>query len=226
MITVVHNSTLSPPGRISAILDRAKVVVDHVRAHLGERLPSGARAAIVLGGEMGAYEEGRHPFLRDQKTWIRSLVESETPVLGICLGAQLMADAMGGVARAADRPEAELTTFELTDAGRSDPVVGGLVPPLVSIHNDTFDLPTGATLLASNDRFPLAYRIGSGLGVQFHPEVLSSTVAGWARSEFRDLITAAGTDPEGLVHRVVAAESHLQQQAEGLFERWLRQIPR
>lgn len=224
MITVVHNSELSPAGHLIPVFERAKVVVDHVRAHLGERLPSKPQAVVVLGGEMGAYDEGRHPFLADEKQWIGAAVEAGTPVLGICLGAQLMADALGGKAMRADHPEADLIDFELTPEGKADPVLGGIEPPVVSIHGDTFELPSEAVLLARSDRFPLAFRLGSGLGVQFHPEVLTTTVSSWARSDLRSLIAAAGTDPDALVHRVVAAESHLRRQAEGLFERWLRQI--
>lgn len=224
MITVVHNSPTSPAGRLIPVLERADLVVNHVRAHRGERLPWKPDAVVILGGEMGAYQEGRHPFLRDEKRWIRELLEAGTPILGICLGAQLIADAMGGRAFKADRPEADLIDLSLTAAGLADPVIGPLRPPVLSVHEDSFELPPGATLLAESDRFPHAFRLDNALGIQFHPEVPSSKVADWARNDLRSLMLAANTDPDALVHRVVAAERHLTTEAEGLFERWLGTI--
>jgi GMP synthase (glutamine-hydrolysing) len=221
MITVVHNSALSPAGRLVGTLERANVIADHVRAHQGERLPTRPSAVIVLGGEMSAYEDARYPFLKRQKEWLRALIEAEIPVLGLCLGAQLIADALGGAARPCDRPEADLIGLTFTEAGSAHTVIGELVPPVVTVHSDTFDLPSDAVLLAYSDRYPHAFALGSALGVQFHPEVLTSTVSSWARFDLRDVIVRAGTDPEGFVHRVVAAEEHLAREADGLFSRWL-----
>lgn len=226
MITVVHNSEVSPAGRLVPFLQRADVVANHVRAHRGERLPWKPDAAILLGGEMSALHEGRHPFLRDEKRWIKELAEMDIPVFGICLGAQLIADALGGKAVHADRPEAGLIELRLTEAGMADPVVGGLESPVFTVHADSFELPPEATLLAESDRFPHAFRLGSMFGIQFHPEIPSSKVADWARNDLRPVIVAAGTDPDALVHRVVAAERHLEDEANGLFERWLATLPR
>lgn len=226
MITVVHNSEVSPAGRLVPFLERADVIANHVRAHRGERLPWKPDAVILLGGEMSATNEGRHPFLRDEKRWIRELAEMGIPVFGICLGAQLIADALGGRAIHADRPEAGLVDLTLTEAGAADPVIGALASPVFTVHADSFELPPDATLLAESDRFPHAFRLGSTLGIQFHPEIPGSKVADWARNDLRQVIVAAGTDPDALVHRVVAAERHLETEAEGLFERWLATLDR
>ncbi len=221
MITVIHNSPISPAGRLVPVLERADWVVNHVRAHQGERFPWKPEAVVILGGEMSADQEGRYSFLRDEKVWIRQLAEMDTPILGIGLGAQLLADALGGRAFTADRPEAGLVELELTSAGEDDPVIGPLRSPVLTVHADTFDLPPDAVLLASSDRFPHAFRVGRALGIQFHPETPSSRVADWTRGDPRAVIQAAGTDPEALVHQVVAADQHLESEAEALFERWL-----
>lgn len=170
---------------------------------------------------MGSYDDDRYSFLVEEKQWIAGLVQDDVPTLGICLGAQLMADALGGKARKADRPEADLLELAPTEAGRTDPVLGALRSPVLSLHQDTFDLPEAATLLAHSDRLPHAFRIGSALGLQFHPEVRSGTLASWARRDLRSLIERAGTDPEALIRRVRAAERHLAAEAEGLLDRWM-----
>jgi GMP synthase-like glutamine amidotransferase len=224
VIAIIHNSPLSPAGHLVRVLERAQVVADHVRAHQGEHLPTSPRAVIILGGEMGAFEDARYPYLKRQKAWVRGLIESDVPVLGLCLGAQLIADAMGGSAHAGDRPEADLIDLTFTEAGAAHPVIGPLVPPVVAIHSDTFELPEDAVLLAHSDRYPHAFSLGSALGVQFHPEVQTTTVSSWARFDLRELIVRAGTDPEGLVHRAVAAEEHLTTEADRLFTRWLGSI--
>ena len=225
MITIVHNSPLSPAGHLNRVLERAHVVANHVRAHQGEHLPTGPTGVVLLGGEMSSYQDDRYPFLKREKEWLRRLVAAEVPVLGICLGAQLLAEAHGGSVYAAERPEADLVDLTFTKAGLQDAVIGPLRPPVVAVHVDTFDIPVDGVLLASSSRLPQAFRLGSALGVQFHPEVQTSTVSSWARFDLRDVILQAGADPGGLVHRVVAAEQHLATEADGLFTRWLGQIP-
>jgi GMP synthase (glutamine-hydrolysing) len=221
VITVVHNSEMSPPGRLVPALERGGQIVNHVLAHRGERLPFSPSAVVVLGGEMSAFDAAAPPFLHTEKRWIAQLVEAGTPVLAICLGAQLLADALGGRAFRADEPELGVIDIVHTGEGKADPVVGPLVPPVLAVHEDSFELPPDAVLLAHSDRFPHAFRVGSAIGLQFHPETVADIAIGWARSGLSDLFAAAGVSFDQFSTELVAHDQHLTAEAASLFARWL-----
>jgi GMP synthase (glutamine-hydrolysing) len=152
----------------------------------GEPVPArldGADGLVVLGGVMDADETDDYPHLLATTDLLRDAADREVPALGICLGAQLAAAALGG--RAYPGPAGEelgWTKVELTEAGRADPVTGALTEPaeLFEWHHDTFDPPPGATLLASGAAYPSqAFRLGSVVAVQFHPEVDGPLLRGW-----------------------------------------------
>ena len=152
----------------------------------GEPVPTrldGADGLVVLGGVMDADETDDYPHLLATMDLLRDAADREAPALGICLGAQLAAAALGG--RAYSGPAGEelgWTKVELTEAGRADPVTGALTEPaeLFEWHHDTFDPPPGATLLAGGAVYPSqAFRLGSVVAVQFHPEVDGPLLAGW-----------------------------------------------
>ena len=152
----------------------------------GEPVPTrldGADGLVVLGGVMDADETDDYPHLLATMDLLRDAADREVPALGICLGAQLAAAALGG--RAYPGPAGEelgWTKVELTEAGRADPVTGALTEPaeLFEWHHDTFDPPPGATLLASGAVYPSqAFRLGSVVAVQFHPEVDGPLLRGW-----------------------------------------------
>jgi GMP synthase (glutamine-hydrolysing) len=143
----------------------------------------GADGLVVLGGVMDADETGDYPHLVDAMALLRDAAARSVPALGICLGAQLAAAALGG--RAYPGPAGEevgWTKVELTPAGRADPVTGALAEPveLFEWHHDTFDPPPGATLLAGGAVYPSqAFRLGSVVAVQFHPEVDGPMLTDW-----------------------------------------------
>ena len=152
----------------------------------GEPVPTrldGADGLVVLGGVMDADETDDYPHLLATMDLLRDAADREAPALGICLGAQLAAAALGG--RAYPGPAGEelgWAKVELTEAGRADPVTGALTEPaeLFEWHHDTFDPPPGATLLASGAVYPSqAFRLGSVVAVQFHPEVDGPLLRGW-----------------------------------------------
>jgi GMP synthase-like glutamine amidotransferase len=151
----------------------------------GEGIPTRRYDAyMVFGGSMHADQDHLHEWLGDEAAWLRQLVESGAPVLGVCLGAQLIARAFGGAAR----PLAgglEIGWHEVERCG-ADPVLDALPQRFEAFewHHYTYDLPEGAVELARNGRCNQAYRLGDACwAVQFHPEVTHAQVLGWIDDE-------------------------------------------
>jgi GMP synthase (glutamine-hydrolysing) len=128
---------------------------------------------VVLGGEEAAYELERYPYLADEMRLLRTRIEAEAPILGVCLGAQLLAATMGGRAYRGPRKEVGWLEVEPTPAGTASPVRHFAGVPTVQWHGDTFELPEGVERLASSPQYEnQAFRRGDWLlAVQFHPEV-------------------------------------------------------
>jgi GMP synthase (glutamine-hydrolysing) len=184
-LLVVQHEPSTPPGLLADAAAATGVALDVVEAHdrqvpveLGE-----ADGLVVLGGEMDADERDDYPHLERTMALLRDAAARDAPTLGICLGAQLAANALGGRAYPGQAgEEVGWTKLELTAAGRADPVLGALVEPaeVFQWHHDTLEPPPGAILLASGERYEQqAFRLGSVVGVQFHPEVDGPLLAGW-----------------------------------------------
>ena len=184
-LLVVQHEPSAPPGLLAVAAAATGVELQVVEAP-GEPVPvtlDGADGLVVLGGVMDADETDDYPHLARTLELVADAAARSAPALGICLGAQLAAAALGG--RAYPGPAGEeigWSKVELTDAGRADPVVGALREPveLFQWHHDTFDPPPGATLLAGGAVYPSqAFRLGSVVAVQFHPEVDGPMLAAW-----------------------------------------------
>lgn len=183
MLHIIQNDPEVPPG---IMIDYLAVPYSLCRADQGEQLPALGRisALIVLGGAMGAHDDVRHPFLADLKQLIRDLVVAGKPYLGICLGGQLLAAALGAQVVANRWEELGTLHVQLTAAGRSDLLFQGIPEKFTTFqwHHDSFDLPDGAVLLASSSACPhQAFRVGTNAwGLQFHPEVTEPIIRSWA----------------------------------------------
>ena len=135
---------------------------------------------IILGGHMGAYEDEKYEYLKKEKNWIKYAVECNTKILGICLGAQLIADSTGGEAYLSKEIEFGLKNLNfvkddiLVDVFRYDKVF--------TWHRDTFDLPEKAVLIA-NTNFPQIFKIHNSYGLQFHPEITMDLFTTWYSSD-------------------------------------------
>jgi GMP synthase (glutamine-hydrolysing) len=139
-------------------------------------------AVLVFGGAMHPDQERRHPWIEDELRWLRALVEGGVPVLGICLGAQLLARAAGSWVGPLPEPEIGWYEVELTDAGTADPVLGSLPARFRALqwHRYTYGVPQGAVELARSAASTQAFRLGDACwGVQFHPEVTAAQVEAW-----------------------------------------------
>lgn len=186
MIHIIQNDPEVPPGNI---IDHLAIphAISHAIHHPyrdgilpdPERIP----ALIVLGGAMGANDDMRHPFLGELKNLIRKVVAARTPYLGICLGGQLLASALG--AEVVSNRWDELGTLKvlLTEEGRRDRLFSGIPERFGTFqwHHDSFEIPAGGVLLASSAACPhQAFRVGeSAWGLQFHPEVTETIIRDW-----------------------------------------------
>jgi len=163
------------------------------RFHLGEDAPELASddALLVLGGSMNAYQDGDYPHLRDVRALTRAALLSEKRVLGICLGAQIMADALGGKVVRAPRREIGWPGISRIAGAPPSPLLDWIPrqQPFVSWHGDTFALPQDAVLGAvSTWGLIQAFSWGErALAVQFHPEATADIVQGWILDEPEDV---------------------------------------
>jgi len=217
MIYLLQLDGRVPPGIYGDHLREAGLPHQLLRLDEFTPLPGSgkAKAVIVLGGYMGVHDEADYPFLQPLKAFLREAVEADVPVLGICLGGQLLAEVLGGRVTAGFRGEKGLRPLELAPNAGRDPLFAGLPQKFEAFewHNDSFDLPPEGIPLATSAACPgQAFRHRNAWGLQFHPEVDRRIVAAWS----------AKIDPEGsYAAAFAAAESEHRALALRLLENFL-----
>lgn len=184
-----------------------------------------ADLAVVLGGPIGVYEADRYPFLNDELAALKERLAQRRPTLGICLGAQLMAAALGARVYPGRRKELGWGEVRLSDAGRASCLSRLAGRPVLHWHGDTFDLPAGATLLASTDVYEnQAFALGSNaLALQFHAEADSRRIEQWLIGHTGEL-SAAGIDIPALRANSAEVGPGLAAVAPALFADWLARL--
>lgn len=171
----------------------------------GQPLPEPDELAglIVMGGTMSAVHPDDHAWMPAELALLQTTVEAQLPVLGVCLGAQLLGQALGGTVVRRPVPRVAYTPLHRTPAGRDDEVVGGYTDgtSALFVHEDEVAVPPpGAEALFADDEGTPGWRLGSALAVQFHPEVTLEQLAGWTDTgALDDLLAAAGVEAEALL---------------------------
>ncbi len=187
--------------------------------------PAGYEAVIVFGGAMHADQEDEHPWLAAEKALLAELLERRTPLLGVCLGAQLLSEAAGGSARRAREPEIGWLEVEVTDQGSEDPVLGPLAPSFEAFewHSYECGVPAGATVLARSAVCVQAYRLGEAAwGIQFHAEVTAADARRWIVDYQTDPdAVRIGVDPEALAAETEPRLDAWNELGRGLCTRFL-----
>jgi GMP synthase (glutamine-hydrolysing) len=188
----------------------------------GDSLPDHAdvSGALVMGGPMNVDEVERYPGLATEREWLVEAVRREMPILGICLGAQVLARALGAEVRAGDGPEIGFGPVEIHEP--SDPIVGALAPETTVLHwhGDVFDLPDGAVSLASSGQAKhQAFRRGNAWGVLFHAEADAALIEKWLAEPTmsEEAVAALGLEAPAELRRQArkAEEDLVNRSAEG-----------
>ncbi len=177
------------PGSLAAFVEQRGALPQYARLYAGDALPDDPRAydwIVAMGGTMNVYEDERFPFLRAETAFLRTALAARVPVLGVCLGAQLIARACGARVVKSPQPEVGWFPITLTPAAAADPACDGLPPSLIVLqwHEDMAEVPAGAVLLASSPACPVqAFRIGSALALQFHVEMTHELLLKWTEDK-------------------------------------------
>jgi GMP synthase (glutamine-hydrolysing) len=229
-LLVLQHIACEHPGVFSEVIRERGVETVAVELDAGEPLPDwrGFDGVVAMGGPMGAGDEAEHPWLADERTLVREAVAGGRGFLGVCLGVQLLAAALGSRVHTADRPEVGLLEVELTPQGRRDPLFAGLGGRFVSLqwHGDTFELPAGSVHLARSEQVAnQAFRAGGrAYGVQFHLEVTGEMASEWAAvPAYRESLARTLGEERGaaFIADVERRAGELHPAARRLFANWL-----
>jgi GMP synthase-like glutamine amidotransferase len=187
MVLIIKHIDTEGPGTLGDFFENTQWETRVIELNKNEVLPpvDSCEAIITLGGPMNVYEEGKYPFLKDEDRFLKRAIKEGVPILGICLGAQLLAKAVGAKVKKAEHKEIGWHSVNLTDDGRKDSLFQGLSDSLSVFqwHEDTFELPRGAKLLAtSRTCHNQAFRFGrNAYGLQFHLEVNAEMIDSWIK---------------------------------------------
>jgi len=182
---ILQHLPIEHPGAFRDLMGERGVTPHVVELSAGEPIPDPTDfdAVLVFGGPMNVYQEDQYPFLKAENTAIRHAVDQAVPLLGVCLGGQLLAKALGAAVTSTPVPEVGLLDIELTEEGRRDPLFSAFParPKVVQWHSDTFAVPGGGVLLATSAACRhQAFRFGeTAYGLQFHVEVTPEMIEEW-----------------------------------------------
>jgi GMP synthase (glutamine-hydrolysing) len=229
-VLVLQHHPVENLGVIAEALASAALAWQYVRAFAGQPIPSdmkGAGGLVIMGGPMGVYEQDRYPFLREEMRLIEAAIKQGKPVLGVCLGSQLLAATLG--AKVTKGPGREIGWYPVRQrtAARDDRLFRDVPQSFVALHwhGDVFEFPAGAVALASSDKTECqAFRYGDkAYGLVFHIESTAEIVAGMVGAFAAELEEAA-VDGEKIAADAERYLPGLSSVAETVFGHWAAPI--
>lgn len=219
----IHCETL---GIIADVLESTGISPHYVRPFEGQPVPKemgNAVGLIVMGGPMGVYDHPQYPFLMDERRLIEKALHKEKPVMGVCLGSQLLAATLGAPVTKGKRKEIGWYPVTLLESAKTDRLWAGVVPSFIAYHwhGDIFDLPRGAVLLASSESTECqAFRYGhNAYGLLFHMEVTGKIIQNMVET-FMGELQAPGIDGSEIIRKVKNYLPRLQSVGGLVFRRW------
>jgi GMP synthase (glutamine-hydrolysing) len=229
-IWVLQHHPVENLGAIADSLEEAALAWQYVRVFDRTRIPTDMQDAgglIVMGGPESVYQLDRYPYLRDEMRLIESALQHDKPILGVCLGAQLLAAVLGASVRRGEGREIGWYSVRLTDAAHEDRLMRGLPAEFIAAHwhSDVFDLPIATIALASSEKTAVqAFRYGDkAYGLLFHAEINEERL-GRLVSEFGEDLKRVGIDGDSIVAQAPEHLPALRRIGATIFGRWAAPI--
>lgn len=228
--TVIRHVAFEDLGSLAEVLNQHNYTVRYVEAGSDDltSIDSSTDLLVILGGPIGAYDEQDYPFLLDELHLLERRLANDLPTIGICLGAQLMARALGAKVYPGSRKEIGWSPLDLCPAAQQTPLVhlAGDQTAVLHWHGDTFDLPAGATHLAAsalyhNQAFSWKQR---GLALQFHPEVIAQGLERWFIGHACEIGATPDITVAKLREDTVRYAGQLSIQAKKFWQDWLTSL--
>ena len=229
-VCAIEHTPCETLGLIAGILKEQRILVERIRPFKEERIPAemGRFAGlIVMGGPMSVQDQDRYPFLRQEIRLIEHALREGKPILGVCLGSQLLATALGAAVTRGPRKEIGWHPVTPTKTALTDPLWSGQTRAFVAYHwhGDAFTLPRGSVSLARSSLTTCqAFRHErSAYGILFHMEVTSAIINGMTRT-FRTELSQAGVTRDEILGGATQHLSHLHRVGRSVFEGWARLV--
>lgn len=229
--TIIRHVAFEDLGSLTEVLNQQNYAVRYVEAgfdSLADIDPHQTELLVILGGPIGVYDEQDYPFLVDELRLLERRLEANLPTLGICLGAQLMARALGARVYPGSEKEIGWSPIELSEAGRRSPLLhlAAEHTAVLHWHGDTFDLPAGSTHLASTSKYQnQAFSWGEcGLALQFHPEVTARGLERWFIGHACEIGATPGVSVAELRKDTARYVERLEEKARQFWQAWLEKL--
>jgi GMP synthase (glutamine-hydrolysing) len=229
-IWVLQHHPAENLGAIAEALEGAALAWQYVRVFDGHPIPvemKGAGGLIVMGGPETVYQLDRYPYLREELRLVENALKQNKPILGVCLGSQLLAATLGATVRRGADKEIGWYPVRLAEAAKDDRLMRGLPTEFMAAHwhSDIFDLPSGAVALASSDKTAVqAYRYGDkAYGLLFHAEMTPEIIEALVR-EFSEGLKRVGIDGDAIIAQAPRHLPKLSEIGAAIFGRWAAPI--
>ena len=229
-VWVLQHAPTETLGTIEDVLRGHRVGVNYIQTYAGNQVPSemaDKAGLIVMGGPMGVYEQAKYPFLRDEMRLIESALTLGRPVLGVCLGSQLLAAVLGAEVKKGEAKELGWHAVRLSEATTQDLLFAGVRPEFWPFHwhGDVFSLPKQAVNLASSRQTPYqAFRYGeNAYGILFHLEVTQEQISQML-VDFAEELREAGGGAAEITQQIPRHVPVLKEIADGVFGRWASRL--
>lgn len=218
-VIVLQHIACETLGTIENLLVSKNIPFRYVKTYAGEPVPKNmgeSSALIVMGGPMGVYETDIYPFLKEEMRLIENALHEQRPVLGICLGSQLLAAVLGSRVRKGRQKEIGWHPVRFSEEGKKDALMA------FHWHGDIFDLPKGAALLASSELTQVqAYRYNKNVyGFLFHMEVTEMMIRDWVMT-FSDELSSAKIDAKSILNGIPTYLPNLNSVGKSIFGAWV-----